>query len=101
MVLFAFNASAARAPTEGPQKHSTHQIDCRGKLILQGTLPVEWSVNEQHSDYGIDFHIVLGESDGEQTGESLYVQLKSSVAPPDQSDLLPFLFETPKHFQRT
>ena len=61
------------------QKHSTHQIDCRGKLILQDTLPVTWSVNEQNSDYGKDFHIELGESDGEMTGDSLYVQLKSSV----------------------
>lgn len=61
------------------QKHTTHQIDCRGKIILKDTLPVTWSVNELPSDYGKDFHIELGESDGEMTGESLYVQLKSSV----------------------
>jgi hypothetical protein len=57
-------------------KHRTHQIDDRAQLILRDLLPVTWVVNEQLKDYGKDFLVEIGETDGNLTGSNFFVQLK-------------------------
>jgi len=61
------------------QKHSSHQTDDIGKQILAASLPRNWVRNEHFSDYGKDFHVELCDLDDELTGESIYVQLKSTA----------------------
>jgi len=68
------------------QKHSTHQTDDLGKQILAATLPLNWVRNEHFTDYGKDFHVELCGVDGELTGESIYIQLKSTVSQKHNKD---------------
>lgn len=70
------------------KKSKSHQINENGTRLLRELIPPTWSVNEQFSDYGKDFLVEIGEQDGEQTGESFHIQLKSTEAIRMQADKL-------------
>jgi hypothetical protein len=59
------------------KKHRTHQTDEDAQYVFLPSLPLPWGKNElKQNDYGKDYLIEIGDVDGEQTGNSFYVQLK-------------------------
>ncbi len=59
------------------KKSKSHQIDENGKRLLGEQLPSTWVVNEQFNDYGKDFIVEIADAQGELTGDSFHIQLKS------------------------
>ena len=59
------------------KKPIQHQIDEEAQVILKDKLPKVWVKNEHKSDYGIDYHVTIGNAvSNEVTGEVFYIQLK-------------------------
>lgn len=63
------------------KKGKTHQINEKGKRLLNEQLPCTWVSNEHFNDYGKDFLVEIGDENGELHGESFFIQLKSSQSP--------------------
>ena len=62
------------------KRHRTHQIEELSRHFFLTAIPPTWSYNEQENDYGKDYLVEPGESDGEQTGLNFFVQLKGQEA---------------------
>ncbi len=63
----------------------SHQIDDQAELVFRSTLPSEWVVRKQHSDYGVDLEIEVFQ-DGSSTGTLIKVQVKGTAAPQFSAD---------------
>ncbi|HMP71476.1 MAG TPA: DUF4365 domain-containing protein [Pirellulaceae bacterium] len=60
------------------KRPKAHKINEIGKRIFEEGIPADWLVNAQTNDYGKDYLIEIGNTVGELSGDSFYVQLKSS-----------------------
>lgn len=63
-----------------PNRPSEHVIDDEGQNVLIGFLSSTCVVNSIHKDYGKDYLVEISRSE-KLTGESFYVQLKSTNSP--------------------
>jgi|GEM_PF-2361218 len=62
------------------KRPEAHQIDELAKRVFADALPATWVCNGQHSDYGIDYLVQIGDDNGELTGINFFVQLKGQKA---------------------
>jgi hypothetical protein len=54
----------------------SHQIDELAQRRFRDAIPPTWVVNKQENDYGIDYHVQIGEDSADLTGIGFFVQLK-------------------------
>ena len=73
-------------PETTMNKHRTHQIDDLAQRVFHNALPPTWVSNEHTNDYGKDFHVEIGDHNGDLTGNSFYVQLKGQERVVSTSD---------------
>ncbi|MBX3417917.1 MAG: DUF4365 domain-containing protein [Pirellulaceae bacterium] len=61
------------------KRPKSHKINEKGMRIFESAIPENWVANPQSKDYGKDFVVEIGNPCDELSGESFYVQLKSTA----------------------